>query len=322
VISETELTQGRTLLGGSSTVVVISHEKPDGDAVASLLAMAEILRAMHVPHIQVVSIDGVPKAFGFLPHANTVTQDFIGGDADCIITLDCGDLRRTGFAERILALVRKGVPLVNIDHHPKNDLHKIASTNIVDYTAASTTHILYQLCKAWHLPITPVLATQLFTGLYTDSGSFQHAVTTPAVLKIASELMANGARIRDLQKYLVRARSISMLRLWGIVLSRVQVNSMGLAISVVTQDDLKSTDATEDDIAGVVGMLEALDNCRAALLLAEVEHGVIRGSLRSNNSKVNVSRIAQYFGGGGHTRAAGFTFSGRLIMDKHSWNIV
>ncbi len=308
--------------GMAGHIVIITHEKPDGDAIASLIALNVIIKTNSPASICLVNKDGVPPVFHFLPGVSDIQSDFIGGDADLIITLDCGDIRRTGFGERLQQLVHHGIPLINIDHHGKNDLHRLATLNIVDQQAASTTHILFNLSVALAIPLNPSLATVLLTGLYTDTGSFQHAVTTPEVLQIAAKLLAHGARLKDLHHHLTQSRPVPMLKLWGITLERMKVYANGLVVSVVTQQDLHKTGATEEDLAGVLTMLEATPVCRVVLLLSELSDGTIKGSLRSNNSRVNVAKIAKVFGGGGHERASGFVFPGTLKVDKKQWNVV
>ncbi len=314
--------QTKELLVGSESVLLATHVKPDGDAIASLLAMRDIAQNFCTKDISVVSHDGVPAAFSFLAGTENIKQDFLAGDIDLVITLDCGDLRRTGFGDRIDHLVQKGVPLINIDHHPKNDLYRLAKVNMIDQSAASTTQILFNICQELQVPITPNLATYLFTGLYTDTGSFQHIVTTPEVLRVASVILAKGAKAKEVHKHIMRAKSVPMLKLWGRALERIKMNKEGLTVSVITQKDLKVCGASEEDIAGVLSLLETTEHCRVALLLTEMSNNMIKGSMRSNKSKVDVSRIAAMFGGGGHTKAAGFVMEAKLILDKHAWNIV
>lgn len=305
----------------AGSIVVITHEKPDGDAIASLVAMREILPSMTKARIDLVCRDKVPRAFNFLPHTDCIQHDFLLGDYDLIITLDCGDAKRTGFADR-LSQRNKDIPLINIDHHLKNDLHKIATINLVNHEAASTTQLLLEFCRQSRVAISANIATDLLTGLFTDTGSFQHPTTTTESLAIAAEMLAKGARLVDLQKNLVISKSVPMLKLWGLVLQRLKLTSHGLTISVVTSEDIKVTGASEEDLSGVVAMLEATANCRVALLLAQIDDNKIKGSLRSNNSRVDVSKIAKLFGGGGHSRASGFVVDGRLIVDGNRWSVV
>lgn len=312
----------KEIISSSLRTVIISHERPDGDSIASLLSIRELIQKLSSAEVCMVSRDGVPKAFLFLPGVEKIEKDFLCGDFDVVITVDCGDLRRTGYPERIAKMLKNGVALINVDHHPKNDLHKMATLNIVDYQAASATEIIYQLINHLDIPLNANLATILYTGLFTDTGSFQHPVTTPHVLSAASRLLASGARFKELRQHLTCGRSLPMLKLWGLVLERVKVNKYKFAVSIVSYIDLESIGASEEDLAGVVNLLESIPECIAAILLAEVKPGIIRGSIRSNNSNIDVSRLAKYLGGGGHSRAAGFTYSGSFKMDKGQWKVL
>lgn len=318
------LNRAASLIGQSQNILLITHEKPDGDAIGSLLAMQQIIQCLKGEQtiVHAVCCDNVPEAFQFLPQSQEVARDFIGGDADLMVILDCGDIKRTGFADRIHAIASHGVPIINIDHHPKNDLHRIAAVNIHDSGAAATTQILYAMCDHLEVPLTPSLATNLFTGLYTDTGSFQHPVTTSGVFHIAANLLAKGARQKEVRKYLANTKPIPMLKLWGIALSRAKLRPNGVVTSCITQSDMRQTGAHEDDVAGIVTMLEAVHHCRVALLLCETADGQIKGSLRSNNSRIDVSALARVFGGGGHARAAGFVLTRTLSVDKDQITIV
>ncbi|HEY1074449.1 MAG TPA: DHH family phosphoesterase, partial [Patescibacteria group bacterium] len=141
------------LFSQKETFLLLIHHCPDGDAIASSLALGMALRFLG-KQVDIVCADPIPQAFRFLPTVHKVKHDFLSGDYEVIVTLDCGDSRRTGFSERIKELVRKNNKLlVNIDHHPKNDLHSLATHNIVDYSAPSTTYIVYQIIKSLEVPI-------------------------------------------------------------------------------------------------------------------------------------------------------------------------
>ena len=302
--------------------MIVSHERPDGDSVSSLLSLKALIAEISKAEIKIVSHDGVPKVFTFLHDVESVHTDFLSGDFDLIILVDCGDSRRTGFSERIFNMIDKGIKLINIDHHPKNDLHKLAILNIVDYKAASATEVIYQIISQLNIPITPNLATVLYTGLFTDTGSFQHPITTATSLNTASKLLASGAKFKELRQHLTYSKSLPMLRLWGLVLERIKINKYNFAVSIVTHQDITNIGASEEDLAGVVNLLEAISECCAAMLLVEVAPCVVRCSIRSNNSKIDVSRIANFFDGGGHPRAGGFTFYGHFEMDNGQWKVV
>lgn len=302
-------------------ILLLTHESPDGDAVGSSLALKIALENLG-KKVNSYCCDPVPWLFLFLPGANLIQQDFLLGDYDLIIILDCGDLRRTGFSDRIREFSRHKNKIINIDHHPKNDLHKIAKFNLVNYDVSSTSEILYEIICRMRIRITRDIAQCLLCGLYTDTASFKHSNTTSKVLNIASDLMKKGARLKPITDNITHIKNFSALRLWGRAFSRIKFNQKyQFASSVITEEDLCECQADKEDLGGVVNMINSIPGTRAAILLYQIEPGKIKASLRTDNDRVNVSRMASYFDGGGLRKASGFTIDGRLIVKGKKWEI-
>lgn len=310
-----------TRIGKSERVLILTHENPDGDALGSLLSLGIALRNQG-KKADMVCTSEIAKAFKFLPRIDKVKKDFLLGDYDLIIILDCGDLRRTGFADRLKEFSKNKRKIINIDHHSKNDLHRISAINLIDYKASSASEILYLLLEKMKIEIDKDMATCLLCGIYTDTGVFKHANTSPLVLKISSELLKKGARLNKITENLTNGKSIAALRLWGIALSRIQINDkLGLVNSFITQEDFKSCEATIFDLGGVVNMINSIPNTQAAILFSEIEDGKIKASLRTELDYVDVSKLARIFGGGGLKKASGFTIAGHLICKNNKWQI-
>ena len=302
--------------------LLIAHERPDGDTVSATLAMARLLRSTG-KNITIASSQGVPEVFKYLPDWRQAKKDFLLGDFDAVILIDNGDLKRTGYADRIIKAKLRGMPIVNIDHHPKNDIWKYASINVVDEEASSTCEIIYGLFQKLGVPIENDIATMLLTGIYTDTGGFQHTNVSAKTLRVASELMSRGAKLKNISDNVSNHKSPSMLKLWGIALDRITyLRDIKLIYSVITRADIESVGASEQDLAGVVNLISTVAEDVVALLLYEVPDGKIKGSLRTESSKIDVARIAKLFGGGGHKKAAGFLIEGRLEKIKDGWKII
>lgn len=307
---------------GADKILLIIHENPDGDTLASATVLYKILKKMNKVSAMVCK-DLVPKPFLFLPEVDQIHHDLLFGDYDVITVIDCGDIRRTGFAERIKKLsIAKKNTVINIDHHPKNDLHKIANLNLVNYDASSTSEIVYELCSKMETELDKDSATALLTGIYTDTGGFKHANTTEKTLEIAAELLKRGARMKLITQNISLNKTIPALRLWGLALKRMRRNDLGIVSSVITLEDLNACGATDDDLAGVVNLINTVPEARASILFHETEDGKIRASLRTETENVDVSRLANIFGGGGHRRAAGFSLDGHLEISGSTWRIV
>jgi len=301
-------------LGGKENrkFLLIAHERPDGDTVSATLAMARLLKNLN-KEITIASSEGVPGVFQYLPDWRDARDDFLVGDFDAIVLIDNGDLRRTGYSDRILKAKERKIPIINVDHHPKNDIWKYASINVVDEKASSTCEIVFELFEKIGVKIEADAATMLLTGIYTDTGGFQHSNVSAKTYSIASELMSRGARLKNISNNISNHKSLPMLKLWGIALDRITyLSEIKLIYSIITQKDIESVLASEGDLAGVVNLISSIPDEAATLLLYEMPNGKIKGSLRTESSNIDVSQIAKLFAGGGHKKAAGFMLEDEL----------
>lgn len=309
-------------LRAAEKVLIITHINPDGDAIGASLGLKLGLESM-AKQIQVVCRDNIPTPFLFLSQSQSFKKDFLLGDFDLVVIIDCGDLRRTGFASRLKDFTKIKKRIVNIDHHRRNDLHKIASINCIDYNASSASEIVFNILKNLNIKINADIATCLLTGIHADTGGFRHSNTTSQVLDICSELLKCGARLKKINEQVAHFKSIPMLRLWGLALSRVSINSkLGIAVTVITEKDFEVSGAMAEDIAGCVNLINAIEGARAALIIYEMPDGTIRGSLRTEDRYIDASEIAAILGGGGIKKAGGFSVSGQLYLTSDGWKIL
>lgn len=305
-------------LRAAQRVLIATHEHPDGDAIGSSLALMHALR-LQGKAVTVYIPDPAPEALQFLPGFTELTCERPNAtDFDTIVILDCTKL----FRAHLEAEVRSHPNTIVIDHHEDND-HG-ATLNLVLPTAAATAQILTEVFQLTNVPITRDMATCLLTGIFTDTGSFMHDSTTPAILELAADLMSKGARLSHIAHETYQKKELPSLRIWGEALSRVIVNeTTGAAVSIITHDDLHQHHATLEDLAGVVNLLNTLPQTNFALLLIEYEPGKIKGSLRSEPHKgVDVSKIAKRLGGGGHKLASGFEVAGHLVQHEGHWHVI
>jgi bifunctional oligoribonuclease and PAP phosphatase NrnA len=301
--------------------VILMHEKPDGDTIACSLAFARVLRQLG-KSVQCVSKDAIPKPFQFLPDIETIQSDFLAGDYEVMIVLDCGDLRRTGFPERVRGFAKHQRRVIHIDHHQKSDLYKLANVRLFDSSASATSEVLYPLFQLLPITIDADIATCLLTSLYYDTGAFKHANTTKGVLRLAAQLLSLGGRLREITQHVELTKSVSALKLWGIALARAKRHqSLKIVTSLLTQEDIRSSGASEEDVAGIVNLLNSVPGSKAAILLSETQNGMIRASLRTEDSKVDVAQLAALFGGGGLRRASGFCLPGKIVVHNNNWHV-
>ena len=311
----------KKLLEERDSFLLIGHERPDGDCLGSLLALGEVLESRG-KKVVMACHDAVPGAFSFLPETTKIKNDFLFGDFEVVILLDNGDFKRTGFSDRIREFGTKRIPIVNIDHHPKNDLWRMATVNYVNENASSTAELLYEILSGIGYELSPKVSTCLLAGIFYDTGGFHHSNTSAKVYEIVSELLKRGAKLRKISDNIGNTHSIQMLKLWGIALERMHLNlEYKIAASVVLQSDLAITGADEEEVSGLVNLINSVPEADVALLLYEMADGRIKGSLRTELDNIDVSKLAKALGGGGHKKASGFTVEGKIVRDGESWRV-
>ncbi len=310
------------ILRAADTHVLVTHVEPDGDAAGTALALGHALRSLG-KRVTLLCVDPIPPAFRFLPGWDAFQRDCMFGDVDVVTVIDCGDLKRTGIGERLRSVGQGRRRILNIDHHQRNDLHKVAHHNYVDTAASSAAELVLPLIKALGAPITKDIATCLLTGLYYDTGGFKHSNTSERVLRQASELLAAGARLKHIRHFVSSYRSVPSLRLWGLALSRIHYHErLRIVASVLTAADFAACDASPEDMAGCVNLLNCVPEAAAAILVAELPDGTLRASLRTERDAVDVGALAQLFGGGGIRKAAGFALKGQLLRSgSGEWSV-
>lgn len=311
----------RRHLDPARRVVVTVHENPDGDALGSMLALAEHLEA-NGRDVTRFSVDPVPPALHFLPGSGRVTEH-LPASVDAIILLDIGDVARARLplsprGERPAVLV--------IDHHPTRlplDGIDVVDGALVHTGASSTCELVFHYLQAYDAPITKTMATNLLTGICTDTGTFQNAGTTQASLAAAASLLLKGASLPKVLAATARNKTVGALQLWGRALTRLKQDpATGLVSTAITQRDLVECGVGEDASEGVANFLNSLAGARLTLVLKEEADGSVRGSYRTTRDDVDVAALAARYGGGGHRKAAGFTARGRIVEAETGWRVV
>ncbi len=288
-------------LKAARTVSIVSHVRPDGDAVGSALGLGLALEAAGKT-VTVALADGVPASFRHLAGAGRVVSQ---GDpnADCRILVDCGDIERGG-----RAWLPEWPVDINIDHHKTNT--RFAAVNIVAPEAAATAAMLAELLPLWGFEITPQSAEALLTGILTDTIGFRTPNVTPHTLRLAAGLVERGANLSELYFKALVERSFESLRYWGQGLSRVQMEN-GLVWTSLTLEDRKVSGYNGNDDADLVGYLPTVRGAAVGVIFVEQPDGTVKVSWRARPGW-DVSTLAVRFGGGGHAPAAGATIEGTL----------
>ena len=289
--------------------LVLSHIRPDGDAIGCSLAMTHCLRALG-KNVTVWNEDGLPERFEFLPEARLVVRPpETPVRFDAVLLLDTAVRGRAG--EKCLAAVAPGALWINIDHHITNNHY--GDLAYVDASAPAAGQILYELFAGQGLPLTRDMAANLYVAISTDTGSFRYPSMTARTYEIGAELVRLGVDVGRLSQEVYESyprRRIELLRELLNVLrmsSGDRVASFGLDRATTAR-----VGALPEDNEGLIDTIRAIEGVEVAAFFEEMEGGRVRVSLRSKRPEVDVSRVCAQFGGGGHTLAAGARVAGSL----------
>jgi phosphoesterase RecJ-like protein len=282
--------------------VVTSHARPDGDAVGSVLGATQILRAMGL-HADPFLSDGVPFHYRTLPGAAELR---VGppeaAQYDAVLVLECNNLERTGLQGL------EGLFSINIDHHATGA--EYADVNLIVPTAAAAAELVYHLAQAAAVPITAAIATCLYTALLTDTGSFCYSSTTAQTFAFAREMVLAGADPAAIAQQVYFSNPASKMHLLGRALGNLQCQGP-ISWMHVSQADMAATGATGEDCEGLVNWALSIHGIEATAFFREIPGCQYRVSLRSKG-RIDVARIAQAFGGGGHLCASGYDIAAPL----------
>lgn len=281
--------------------VVTSHARPDGDGIGSALACAQILRHMG-KQADVVMHDGVPRIYQSLPFADRVIHSDSVPPNDAVVVLECDSIKRTQLSGL------ENCFLINVDHHATG--RNFAQVNWIDSSAMATAELIYRMARLAGVPLDADMATCLYTALMTDTGSFMFEGTNEHTFAIARELVLAGADPAHCARNIYFGHSTAKLRLLGAALANLHREGT-LAWIWVTQEQMESFGAREEDCEGLVNYALSIGDVQVAIFFRELADGRWRVSLRSKG-EVNVSTIAEHFGGGGHKCASGCSVDGPL----------
>lgn len=296
----------RNALGEASQILVTTHIGPDGDAIGSLTAMGLVLQKMGKT-VSLVSDDGVPKRFRYLPLADSVIQEPPYDEKyDLVITLDAGDPTRVGKVLRNIP--EPHPPLINIDHHVTNTY--FGTINLVDLEAVSTTEILFKLLPALDIKLNLPLAECLLTGLITDTLNFRTANVNGQTLRTAATLVETGVDLHQITTQALTLKDMSTILLWKKGLNNAQVED-GIMWTAITSEEQKEVGHQGYGTYGLGNMLVDIYDIKMSAIFLELSDNRVIVGFRAQ-PPYNVSEIATEFGGGGHHLAAGCTVNGSL----------
>ena len=297
-------------LKNPKTIVILTHESPDGDAISSSLSVMHAL-AQFGKNADVV-IPEHAKDFDFLPGADQILNNGKEEQYDLAISVDCTDLKRLAGGKEFFETAKK---TVEIDHHSVNAM--FADYNYVDPVSPSCCQVLIAMFEYYGVEITKEIANCILTGMITDTGGFQWGGVTPETFEFAAELIRKGAKIKEICRKALRNKTKAHCKLERLVYDRLEFyENDKIAISYITIEDNQNTGAKLGDEEGLTEMLRDIEGVEVAVLLKEKEgKNGYKASLRSHET-INVSEICLLLGGGGHPGAAGCFIPGTLEQAK------
>jgi len=281
----------------AKSIVILTHEMPDGDAIGSSLALYAGLKQLGKDAD--VVIPEYSKTFEFLPNIKEIKEEGKNENYDLAIALDCGDIKRlNGFA----SCFENANTTISIDHHSSNTM--FADYNFVNPMAPAASQILIVVLEALGIIIDKDIGTCLLTGIITDTGGFKYEGVTAETFEFVAELLSKGVNVSNVYKKVLQTVSKKRFSLMQIAMNRIEFLEDGkLTFTYITKEDEEKVGAGNNEHDGIVEIGRDIEGVEVSIFLRETENGY-KISLRSNEY-VNVSDICLIFGGGGHVRAAG-----------------
>ncbi len=302
-------------LKNSKNVLLVTHINPDGDALGSMIAMGISLELWN-KDTTFYNESAIPTMYHFLPSVDRIVRNINNTDSyDTVIILDCGNIQRIG---KLAVTVSKIPCIINIDHHVSN----IAFGNfqMIDSSACATAEIIYRLIKKMAIPINKDIATAIYTGILTDTGSFRFSNTNKNAFAISNEMIEMGVDPYSVARQVYETYSFGRIKLLNMALDSIEISHNGkLSMMAITKDMFEKTGTQPEYINGLINYARSIENIEIAVLIQEVMNNnkesdnttQFHVSLRSSGT-IDVAAIASSFGGGGHSSAAGFSIESTL----------
>lgn len=281
----------------AKSIVLLTHEMPDGDAVGSTIAMYIALKRLG-KNVDMI-IENCPRTYDFLPFRNEIKEEGSREKYDLTIALDCSDIKRlNGFSNYFETAKDRIV----IDHHGSNTM--FGDINFVNPVSPACCQILVLVLEYLGVEIDKEIGTCILAGIITDTGGFKYETVTAETFELIAELLNKGINVSNVYKKVLQMISRSSFELRKIAMNRLEFLEEGkISFTYITKEDEKNWNAVTGEHEGIVEMARDIEGVEVAVFLRETENGY-KASLRSNNY-VNVSDICLMLGGGGHPKAAG-----------------
>jgi bifunctional oligoribonuclease and PAP phosphatase NrnA len=301
-------------LRAANKILILSHVRPDGDAIGSQLAMILTLRQLG-KQVKAWNQDGLPDTMRFLPESQLVTKPPAEPETfDLVLALDTASRPRLGTP---LQSIASASLWINLDHHASNP--RFGDLVYIDISAPATGQIIFELIQVAQFPMNAEIAQALFAAISTDTGSFRYPNTRVRTFEVAAELVKAGVDVGAISQQLYDRLPKRRIDLLGKILPEARFEANNRVASLSLTMEAKTALAIQpDDIDGLIDYVRSVGTVEVALFFEELEEGKVRISMRSKDPKIDVNRICSEFGGGGHPLAAGVRMRGSLAEVRNT----
>jgi phosphoesterase RecJ-like protein len=311
------------LINASKKVFITTHLRPDGDACGCVRAMMEGLSAMG-KQVQPLLLSPLASWYeSMFEHkvpvlGNDIKKEELAGrfaDIDLIVIVDTNSLvQLPGLAEWLKDARNGGTKILVIDHHVTGD--NLGDMELIDTAAAAAGEIVYDFFRAAGWEITPAVAEAIFVAISTDTGWFKYGNADSRIFHAAADLIQIGVKANDIYRRMYQSFTPSRLKLMTRMLEHLELHEDGrVATQYILRKDFDETGSSGPDTENLIDECQRIQTVEVAIIFVELADGRFRCSLRSKG-KVDVRKVAQKFGGGGHTLASGVNLQGPLDTAK------
>ena len=296
-------------INNANSIVILTHENPDGDAVGSSLALYHALKA-YGKNVEVI-IPEYSRTFNFLPGTNEIKKEGTYENYDLAISLDCASM---DMLNGYVKYFENAKTRVVIDHHGTNSMY--GDLNFVNPDSAACAQILVVVLNYFKMEITKEIGTCILAGIITDTGGFKYSGVTAETFEFVAWLLNKGVNVSSVYRKVLQVRTKGNFELNRIASNRLEFLEDGkIAFTYITRDDEESVNAETGDHEGIVDIGRDIEGVEVSIFIRETKTKGVKISLRSSEY-VNVSDIALLFGGGGHPRAAGCNMQATIQQAK------
>lgn len=280
--------------------LLICHKSPDGDTVGSAFALYYALLSIG-KEVNIVCEDEWPEKFSYI-YPKSISSHLVGTP----ITVDVASPQLLGES---LKKYGNDIALC-IDHHTENSIK--AKEYLIDKNSAATAEVLFSLLKSLKVDISPIIANCLYTGLSTDTGCFRYSNCTPNTHRVAASLIEKGADAAEINRKMFEIKSLGSLKLEKVAIDNLELlNGSKVAFSFISREEYISSGAVLSDYDGLPAVIRSIEGVELAIMVKEQKNGELKASVRTSEA-VDAAEFCKQFGGGGHSRAAGCSFTGSI----------